>query len=72
MSPSWLRAGGELYNIAKQEYTTLMDGHGYLFPPYHVMANYHAETDSFVPQEVMCKYCEAKFVRKVIIIIVLP
>lgn len=71
LSPSWFRVGGELYNIAKDEYDTLMDGHGYLFPACHVMANYRAETDSFVPSQVTCKYCDQKFVRKVIIIMYL-
>ena len=65
LSPPWFRAGGELYNIAKEEYPNLCDGHGYFFPGCHVMANYRADTDSFVPFEVTCKYCDSKFVRKV-------
>lgn len=65
LSPSWFRVGGELYNVAKDEYSTLLDGHGYIFPTCHVTANYRADTDSFVPCKVTCKYCDGSFVRKV-------
>ena len=65
LQPVWFRPGGELYTLAKDEYSPLKDGNHYMFPMYNVIAQYSEEKDTFVPYSVTCKSCQGKSVRKV-------